>query len=248
MSAASGRRLGRPPATSSVATRERILEVARGLFAELGWGVTTNKLVAQKAGITSGALYHYFDSKLAMYLAVYEQVQGIVDDRFAEVLEADDSFAEQIRAVLVAAHDLNIVDPSLARFLGSARVDIARHDELRQLVERAPGEGVALTARLVARAIATGEVDPSRRRELAAVLRVILVGLVDAVSSDSGQHQAAVDGILALVEGQLLGLPGDRRPAGGTRAAGGRAGGTRGAASRGGGPDGTGTRLPGRRR
>ena len=77
------RRLGRPPSSSSVETRARIIDVAREAFAESGYGVTTNKMLATKAGITTGALYHYFDSKVDIYKAVYDEVQDFVFERFA---------------------------------------------------------------------------------------------------------------------------------------------------------------------
>ena len=53
MPARSPRRLGRPPASDSADTKQRILAVARSSFGELGWEKTTNKDIAAKAGITS---------------------------------------------------------------------------------------------------------------------------------------------------------------------------------------------------
>jgi AcrR family transcriptional regulator len=64
----SGRRRGRPPATDSADTKRAILDAARRLFAERGYGAVTNKDVATAAGITTGALYHYVESKLDLYL------------------------------------------------------------------------------------------------------------------------------------------------------------------------------------
>src|SRR3954462_3645008 len=115
------RRLGRPPASNSVATRQRILTVARETFAQLGWDQTTNKDVAEKSGVTSGALYHYFDSKLDIYLATYDDVQEAIELRLREAMATADTFVGQFRAVLEAAHAMNAEDPSLARFLGSCR-------------------------------------------------------------------------------------------------------------------------------
>ena len=76
-------RLGRPPASSSAETRGRIIDVARRCFAELGYEATTNQAVASEVGITTGAIYHYFDSKLEIYKAVLDEVQERVYQRFA---------------------------------------------------------------------------------------------------------------------------------------------------------------------
>jgi AcrR family transcriptional regulator len=213
------RKLGRPPASSSAETRQRILDVARGAFAELGYGVTTNKYVATKAGITTGALYHYFDSKLEIFLAVHEHVQETVYARFDQALASSDTFVGQFEAVLESAYQLNVEDPSLARFLGSARIDLARHDELREAMSSRPGEGTAMMRRLLDQGAATGEIQPEQRRQVGALLRTIFVGLVDAVSDDTEDHSAAIQAIRALLHGTLLQAPAPPKAAGAAGAA-----------------------------
>lgn len=204
MPAKAPRRLGRPPAANSADTRKRLLDVARQSFAELGWETTTNNYVAQKGGMTSAALYHYFDSKLEMYLAVYDDVMQFVGERFGKALATSDTFVGQFEAVLEAAHDLNAHDPSLARFLGSARVDIARHGDLSKAMRRRARAGEEIVARLVDTGISTGEINASRREEVTALVRTILVGLNDAVSDDLMLHRLAIDAIEAMLEGRLL--------------------------------------------
>jgi AcrR family transcriptional regulator len=57
----------------STATRARILEAARALFAERGWAATSVEGVVRTAGVTKGALYHHFRDKTDLLRAVYEQ-------------------------------------------------------------------------------------------------------------------------------------------------------------------------------
>jgi AcrR family transcriptional regulator len=198
------RRLGRPPASSSVETRQRILDVARQAFAEQGWETTTNHDVAEKAGVTSAALYHYFDSKLDMYLAVHDAAQEVVGREFATAAATSDSFVGQFAAMLETAYRLNEHDPSLARFLGSSRVDVTRHPELEKAIRRRRQVGDELVVGLIDIGVATGEIAPSRRGEIASLARVILVGLNDAVSNDLTRQREAIDGIRALLEGRLI--------------------------------------------
>ena len=207
MAAKRARKLGRPPASSSAETRERILDVARVSFAEQGYGVTTNKYVATKAGITTGALYHYFDSKLDIYIAVNAHVQRHVYERFRSAIDAHGTFLAQFEAILQAAYELNLEDPSLARFIGAARIDIARHDELRERMTVLPGEGTAVLNRLLANGVATGEIRVDDRRRVAAFIRTVFVGLVDAVSDDTEDHAAAIEAIRSLLHGRLLQAP-----------------------------------------
>ena len=182
-------------------------------FAEQGYGVTTNKYVATKAGITTGALYHYFDSKLDIFVAVNDHVQRFVFARFRLAIAANTTFQSQFGAILQAAFDLNVEDPSLARFIGSARIDLARHDELRQSMPHPPGDGSAVLDLLIETGLGTGEIRPQDRRTVAALLRTIFVGLVDAVSDDVEEHAAAIEGVRALLDGRLL-QPAAGAPAG----------------------------------
>lgn len=52
--------------------REQILDAAMHVFAEKGFVRATNKDIAQRAGITAGLIYHYFESKEALLLAIVE--------------------------------------------------------------------------------------------------------------------------------------------------------------------------------
>ena len=124
------KRLGRPPATDSGDTKRRILDIAREMFSVHGYEVTTNRDIATAAGITSGALYHYFGSKLDLYLAVHEDVQAGVYESFSNATMNLETFTEMFLAVLEVAHDMNENDPSVARFIGAVRVDAQRHPEM----------------------------------------------------------------------------------------------------------------------
>lgn len=198
-------RLGRPPSSNSVDTRERIVEIAIQAYAELGYEATTNKFIAAKAGITTGALYHYFDSKILMYRAAYEHVQSAIYDRFAVVLTDVDGFIPRLEAVLEASHALNRDAPWLARFVGAARVDMARHDDLRTGLGRPTAQGYTFFDTLVDEGIAAGELDPSQRNPLRAFIRIIVVGLTDGASDDNERHRQAVDAVRDAINGRLFG-------------------------------------------
>ncbi|HCI79408.1 MAG TPA: hypothetical protein DHW02_06945 [Ktedonobacter sp.] len=52
--------------------REQILDAAMHVFAEKGFVRATNKDIAHRAGITPGLIYHYFESKEALLMAIVE--------------------------------------------------------------------------------------------------------------------------------------------------------------------------------
>ena len=198
------RRLGRPPASESQATRDRILHAAREAFAELGYSATTNKALADNADVTTGAIYHYFDSKLDLYRAVNNEAQEVVYTQFEAAVDESDDFVGGVERVLELAHELNNTDPSLARFLGAVRIDVRRNPELRTLLKPSRIRRERFIQHLVDIGVATGELDVGDRDRTVALIRAILVGLVDAVSDDPAAHRAAIDAIQLLIEGKLI--------------------------------------------
>ena len=201
-------KLGRPQKSDSQATRLRILTTARRLFADRGWDGTSNRALADAVGLTTGALYHYFDRKLDLYEAVYAETQRFVYEHLNRPVDECDTFIDALRGVLDAAHDLNNEDESLALFLGSCRTDVQRHPELRSLVRGTVAElQDDFYARLVGLGVRTGEIDACRADQITVLLQTLTIGLVDAVSSDRERHRDAVDAIVMLFEGKLVRAP-----------------------------------------
>lgn len=198
------RRLGRPPDTDSAETRQRILEIARSAFAYGGYDGSTNRELATKAGITSGALYHYFGSKLDLYLAVHEDVQQRVYGRFNAAAEAAVGFLGKFDAVLDTAHELNEADPTFAAFLGAVRTDMRRHPEIAEALAAHAARRGRFFVRLVDAGIASGEIAPEKRDFLNEFVAIILVGLTDGVSDDSERHQLAITSIKMALRGSLV--------------------------------------------
>lgn len=54
--------------------RQQIIDTALRLFAQKGFARTTNKDIADAAGITPGLIYHYFASKEALLKAIIDQL------------------------------------------------------------------------------------------------------------------------------------------------------------------------------
>lgn len=67
----------------SEATQTALIAAATELFAEQGYAGTGREEIAERAGVTRGALYHHFGSKLAIFRAVVEDVEGRVTERVA---------------------------------------------------------------------------------------------------------------------------------------------------------------------
>jgi AcrR family transcriptional regulator len=72
MSVATDRNGGRRAATK-VANRAAILEAARAVFAEVGYGSTSVRDVVRRTDLASGTFYNYFPDKESLFRAVLEE-------------------------------------------------------------------------------------------------------------------------------------------------------------------------------
>ena len=60
----------------SAMTREKILDATVECFVEEGYGSTTTAVVADRAGVSRGAMLHHFPSKLGLTQAAVEHLHG----------------------------------------------------------------------------------------------------------------------------------------------------------------------------
>jgi AcrR family transcriptional regulator len=56
-------------------TRTALIKAARRLFGDRGYAAVSLDEVCRRARVTKGALYHHFENKEDLFLAVYEQVE-----------------------------------------------------------------------------------------------------------------------------------------------------------------------------
>lgn len=82
----------------TAATRAALIEAARRLFVEHGFGETSTPEVVKEAGVTRGALYHHFADKRELFRAVVEEESRKV----GEAIAAASPSTEDPRADLIA--------------------------------------------------------------------------------------------------------------------------------------------------
>jgi AcrR family transcriptional regulator len=63
-----------PQQARSVATRKKLLEAARNLFAEQGYHATSIQTIASRAGTAAGAFYTYFRSKRQLLIVLMNEL------------------------------------------------------------------------------------------------------------------------------------------------------------------------------
>ncbi len=198
-----GRRRGRPPASDSADTWRAVLDSARALFAERGYAAVTNRDVATAAGITPGALYHYVESKLDLYVEVDRDTQRLIYVRFEEAVDSSNTFFGKLSAVLEAAHRMGVDDPTFAAFVGAVRTDARRHPDIADRLARYSEAREQYFVDLVDVGVATGEIRAVDQPMMVEFVRAVLVGLTETVGMSIDQHRSAVDAVIGLLRGTL---------------------------------------------
>lgn len=199
--------MGRPADADSAETRRRLLDVARVQFARDGFRATTNRSLALEAGITPGAIYHYFESKADLYAAVYCETIDQVYTAFEQAAAGKERLLDQYSAVLRRAYELQEQDRSITGFIVAVALETQRHPDLLERLAPQRGRHARFFAELVDAAAARGELQPGvDATALADVMGAVLTGLarMTATERDTRRYTAAVGVLERLFAGTLV--------------------------------------------
>lgn len=89
---------GRPKGDKRARTKEKLLDAARDLIREQGFERTTLRDIAERAGMTSGAIYGNFENRDDLFMALAERQWGVPEP----VFEPGGSFTDLMRALAEA--------------------------------------------------------------------------------------------------------------------------------------------------
>ncbi len=92
----------RTQAQRTAATRARLLDAGRQLFAADGYAAVSTQSIVAAAGVTRGALYHQFGDKTGLFAAVYEDVERELVGNIGTRLAAADP-GDQLNAMRIGA-------------------------------------------------------------------------------------------------------------------------------------------------
>ena len=87
-------------------TRRRIYEAALEMFREKGFEQTTMRDIARQAGVALGAAYYYFDSKDAIVLAFYQEMQDRGHQPTLDAMAKERKLRDRILVVLEKRFEL----------------------------------------------------------------------------------------------------------------------------------------------
>jgi AcrR family transcriptional regulator len=195
-----GRAERRTQAERTARTRAALVAAARALFAEHGFASTTRDQIAERAGVTRGALYHHFDSKTALAAAVVAELEVELVARVVAAAGAGEDVRTQLHLGCRAYMDA-CADPTVARILADAPA-VLGIEACRALDAEAC---LPLLADAFARAPEDGVEVPGDPEVAAALLLGFLneaAGLIAAAPTDRARRRA----VTATVDAYLTKL------------------------------------------
>ncbi|HVK23235.1 MAG TPA: TetR family transcriptional regulator [Actinokineospora sp.] len=197
-----------PATAKGEATRAYLLRTAAHMFAERGYAGTTQSDLIAASGLTKGAFYFYFKSKLDLAMAVIADQEARWLSHITERVLAQSSAVDQLRAVVPALLDLFATAPDawvamrLCKELGS-------NPDLPD-VRKPMASWITLIADIVGRGQAEGDLrDDLDAESVAEVLVAAFDGLksladVLGFTEDPDRFATRARTLMALAEHALV--------------------------------------------
>lgn len=206
---------GRPPGRTArgIAARESLYRTAVGLIARRGYGATTMREIADRAGVSPGLLYKYFPGKSAIVMALYDELSADYARRAQEMKPGPwrdrAFFAMQttLRVLSTERETLKTLTPVLVgdpeQGLFAPATAFSRDRVQRVFVEAVTG--------------AREKLGPKEAESLGRILYVVHLAVILWWLLDRSPRQRATDQLLSLlrklgaVAALAIKLPGSRR-------------------------------------
>jgi len=174
-------RITRPSQARSRITFDRILSVAKEIIVEQGIASLNTNLVAERAGINIGTVYHYFPDKIAILLELSKADRDLrssyIIDKVSELPSAPD-LENWVHEVVELTYKLRRDHPATVELRRAIRSipELLNADRIRN-------EEV-VTRLTTLYSVRFPNATPARRKMVARVNYETLTGLLDAYGDD----------------------------------------------------------------
>jgi AcrR family transcriptional regulator len=197
MEVKSGKRRGRP----RTGAREALVAAGHELFLERDYGQVSTEEILSRSGVSRGAMYHHFPTKLDLFRAVYEEseqrVLGLVAGELAGATDPFDALILGSKAYLRQAE----TNPELRRIgLGQSRAVLG----WSRWREVATNLGLGVVREMVRAAIHAGQISARDPEPTAQILLGALIeaAMLIAVAEDpAGARRESEAVVVELIEG-----------------------------------------------
>lgn len=141
---------------------EEIVDAAFERFAEHGYADTRIDDVAERAGVSKGLVYRYFETKEVLFKAVIRRVVSPRIRALAEAMDADEGSAETFLTGPMVEFGVRVIDSPVRHIIRLLIAEGSKHPDLLALYhQEVVAVGLAAIRRRLDRAVASGEFQPS---------------------------------------------------------------------------------------
>ena len=190
----------RAGATAEV-TREQLLDAAEAQFSLHGYASATNQDIAAAAGLTAGAIYHYYGSKAELYAAVCERAIRQLGARFLSDVHGGASLEDAVARLLFSAVTHNRQRPHVAGLLANLPLE-ARQPEVRDTAMQA----LAAIRDLLGAVVDAVRDDPRLRHFDREALTDVFVAVTDGFARFAAGADTEREARMLTTFGQMLGI------------------------------------------
>jgi AcrR family transcriptional regulator len=195
-------------AKDAAQTRADILVHAQDLFARQGYAATSAREISAAAGVTIGAMFHHFDSKLHVFQSVFEAMEMELDENARAASSPDlglsvlETFLSGVRKSLDFAERSDF-----HRIVFVEAPAVLGQDKWREIDARL---GLKTVMRGTQALMAAGVIDERPAKPMAILLMGAMnaAGFAIARGEESIDKDALVDALRALLIGPR---PGNRK-------------------------------------
>ena len=178
-------------------TRQRLIDAAAEVFAQRGYGPPTLDEIAERAGLTKGAVYSNFSGKADLAIAVLD---SRIDTPQLSIFDAVDAEADEAERIADASSLLGAgLDTGWFRLELECTVEALRDDEsLRRLRQRDDSARRALVSALTARP-ADVDVDADADELARALIAVVNGAALERLKNPDAMPDSTIAALLEAV-------------------------------------------------
>lgn len=183
--------------------RAQILDAAIACFADRGYYETSIDNIAARTGLSKGAIYHHFQSKRDIFLALIDAWSADLLARWQRISEQStplDALSRDFDEALALAEDIVPLSRAALEFYSHA----ARDDDLRRRVAAVYAVARRYLTGLIEEARIQGQVGEVNAQLMATVLIALFEGLFLLKTMDPAAVDTAAawrEGVSALMRG-----------------------------------------------
>jgi AcrR family transcriptional regulator len=184
-------------------TRAALVAAGRRLFGRAGFAATSVEDLAREAGVTTGALYHHFPTKAALFEAVFELVHLELMQASGEAAAGADAPMELLALGFEAFLD-KVLEPDVQRIVITDAPSVLGPARFTELDERYAFAAIVAALDAAAKSGALRADDPQ-------TLATLLLGMLTRggmLIASSAEPVATRNAVAATLRSILAGLAG----------------------------------------